>query len=1067
MNELGSFDFETASEAGHAWNEATQKWEHLPGVSKSKRKGLGVVGAFAYAQHPTTRVTTFSYRLPGETTKHRWRPGQPPPILLFDALKRGAIFKAHNAIFELAIWEYVCARKYGWPSLLPFRYQLRCTMATARSKSYPGALANLSEVLELPTPKDADGVRLLDKFSVPRNPTKGDPRKWVLPPHERGPTPPDTPAKFLKVLAEDDADFGKLEGYCDTDLDAEEGAYQRIGPMPDHELNFWFVDQEINWRGIAIDRAGVRDCIAVLEQALDRYGQEFRTLTGFDVTQLQAAKGWLAAQGVHMASMDEEAIEAQLAQMAPHPPGAYYPLRRALEIRQLTGSASVKKLYAMEHQADEEDRLKNLIVHHGARTGRPTGEGPQPLNLPKAGPDLQWCPSSLCHRPFGTMHAACPWCGTPEGGKEWRSEWSGRPKLLPESAVEAVEQVLTVMSWRDLSLVEFYFGDALLCISGCVRGLFVAGPGRELIASDFTAIEAVVIAALAGEEWRLEAVRQKRDIYYAAGLGITGVSYEEYMTYKEAYGHHPDRQKKLKVAELACLTPETQVLTKRGYLVIVDVRATDELWDGEQWVTHQGVLEKGIGKVVRLDGVEMTPNHLIICDGSWKEAERLVSNEHSLHLALANGSENLPSLAKTSLGKGHVTFSYSALAGRRNIASPSRTCLKASLPDATNVLKGKVGKQSKVFGNTKAYARTNLIVDACSIGFLLAYNVVTTQKLKGFITTAVEELRFTSFFTTNAYFWLISCLCLDGTTHRLSLIEKTSIKDTSPAIFVSLQNARISTTAAPCENFKIASCSWRSVYDIAYAGPRNRFTIKTASGHLIVHNCGFAGWVGSLRAFGFDGTDEEAKNLILAWRKASPAIVELWGGQFRGAPWDPTSRSELYGFEGMAIAAIQNPGVTFDCRGIKFTVRDTPAGTPALYVRLLSGRELTYHKPSLVASTRKGARAGELQILYWTWNSNPKYGAMGWVPMQTYGGRLTENIVQATAHDVLRHAILALRAAGYPTVLHVYDEIVVEVPEGAGSVEEVERIMSTMPAWAAGWPIRASGGWRGRRYRKG
>ncbi len=783
MNELGSFDFETASEAGHAWNEVTQKWEHLPGVSKSKRKGLGVVGTFAYAQHPTTRVTTFSYRLPGETTKHRWRPGQPPPILLFEALKRGAIFKAHNAIFELAIWGYVCVRKYGWPSLLPFRYQLRCTMATARSKSYPGALANLSEVLQLPTPKDADGVRLLDKFSVPRNPTKGDPRKWVLPPHERGPAPPDTPAKFLKVLAEDDADFGKLEGYCDTDLDAEEGAYQRIGPMPDHELNFWFVDQEINWRGIAIDRAGVRDCIAVLEQALDRYGQEFRTLTGFDVTQLQAAKGWLAAQGVHMASMDEEAIEAQLAQMAPHSPGAYYPLRRALEIRQLTGSASVKKLYAMEHQADEEDRLKNLIVHHGARTGRPTGEGPQPLNLPKAGPDLQWCPSSLCHRPFGTMHAACPWCGTPEGGKEWRSEWSGRPKRLPESAIEAVEQVLTVMSWRDLSLVEFYFGDALLCISGCVRGLFVAGPGRELIASDYSAIEAVVIAALAGETWRLEAFEQRKDIYLAGASTITGTPYEEYIAYKDLHGvQHPDRQKKGKISELAL---------------------------------------------------------------------------------------------------------------------------------------------------------------------------------------------------------------------------------------------------------------------------------------------GFGGWVGSLRAFGFDGTDEEAKNLILAWRKASPAIVELWGGQFRGAPWDPTSRSELYGFEGTAIAAIQNPGVTFDCRGIKFTVRDTPAGTPALYVRLLSGRELTYHKPSLVASTRKGARAGELQILYWTWNSNPKYGAMGWVPMQTYGGRLTENIVQATAHDVLRHAILALRAAGYPTVLHVYDEIVVEVPEGAGSVEEVERIMSTMPAWAAGWPIRASGGWRGRRYRKG
>ena len=61
----------------------------------------------------------------------------------------------------------------------------------------------------------------------------------------------------------------------------------------------------------------------------------------------------------------------------------------------------------------------------------------------------------------------------------------------------------------------------------------------------------------------------------------------------------------------------------------------------------------------------------------------------------------------------------------------------------------------------------------------------------------------------------------------------------------------------------------------------------------------------------------------------------------------------------------------------------------------------------------------------------------------------------------------ALEAAGYPIVLHVYDEDIAEVPEGWGSLEEFEAIMSTMPPWAAGWPVRASGGWRGRRYRKG
>lgn len=87
--------------------------------------------------------------------------------------------------------------------------------------------------------------------------------------------------------------------------------------------------------------------------------------------------------------------------------------------------------------------------------------------------------------------------------------------------------------------------------------------------------------------------------------------------------------------------------------------------------------------------------------------------------------------------------------------------------------------------------------------------------------------------------------------------------------------------------------------------------------------------------------------------------------------------------------------------------------------------------------------------------------------METWGGRLVENIVQATARDIQWHGIMALEAAGYPIVLHVYDEDVAEVPEGFGSIEEFERIMSTMPAWAAGWPIKANGGWRGKRYRKG
>jgi DNA polymerase len=101
------------------------------------------------------------------------------------------------------------------------------------------------------------------------------------------------------------------------------------------------------------------------------------------------------------------------------------------------------------------------------------------------------------------------------------------------------------------------------------------------------------------------------------------------------------------------------------------------------------------------------------------------------------------------------------------------------------------------------------------------------------------------------------------------------------------------------------------------------------------------------------------------------------------------------------------------------------------------------------------------------WNSNAKNGPFGWIRMNTWGGRLVENIVQGTCRDILATACVALEARGYGVVLHVYDEIVAEVPEGFGSNEEFEEIVTVPPWWARDWPIRAPGGWRAKRYRKG
>jgi DNA polymerase len=77
-----------------------------------------------------------------------------------------------------------------------------------------------------------------------------------------------------------------------------------------------------------------------------------------------------------------------------------------------------------------------------------------------------------------------------------------------------------------------------------------------------------------------------------------------------------------------------------------------------------------------------------------------------------------------------------------------------------------------------------------------------------------------------------------------------------------------------------------------------------------------------------------------------------------------------------------------------------------------------------------------------------------------------ENETQALARDILAHAMPKLEAAGYPIVLHVHDEAVAEVVKARGTVEEFEAIMAELPPWAEGFPLKASGGWRGLRFRK-
>lgn len=224
---------------------------------------------------------------------------------------------------------------------------------------------------------------------------------------------------------------------------------------------------------------------------------------------------------------------------------------------------------------------------------------------------------------------------------------------------------------------------------------------------------------------------------------------------------------------------------------------------------------------------------------------------------------------------------------------------------------------------------------------------------------------------------------------------------------------------------------------------------------------GYGGWIGAWKQFGAKGTDDEIKVHILSWRDASPEIVEMWGGQFRQTgpkPWNASP--ELYGLEGMAILAILNPGQQYWYNDIAYHVKDD-----ILYCQLPSGRFLTYHRPKLVDGDDKLKRGPCYKITFEGHNSNPQKGPVGWHVLETYGGRLFENVCQAVGADYQAEALVRLEANDYPVVMHTHDEAITEVEYQRGSLEEMTAIMTVKPTWAEWWPLNG-GGWEHERYQK-
>lgn len=282
--------------------------------------------------------------------------------------------------------------------------------------------------------------------------------------------------------------------YCRRDVEVEQAIYYRLHrfPVPDWERRVWALDSRINERGVLVDTELAQAAIDVDEAFTATHSAEMRRLTGLDnpnsVAQL---KDWLTAAGLTCGSLSKATV-AELRGKAIDPT-----TRRVLELRQQLGKTSTKKYQTMLTAACQDNRVRGIMQYYGAgRTGR----------------------------------------------------WAGRivqPQNLPQNHLAGIEQVREIVRAKDLDTLELLYDNVPDVLSQLIRTALIAKPGCTLLVADYSAIEARVIAYLAGEVWRMEVFANGGDIYCSSASQMFKVPVVK-------HGVNGHLRQKGKIAELAC-----------------------------------------------------------------------------------------------------------------------------------------------------------------------------------------------------------------------------------------------------------------------------------------------------------------------------------------------------------------------------------------------------------------------------------------------------------------------------------------------------------------------------------
>lgn len=452
---------------------------------------LSKCGVYKYAEAQDFEILLFGYSVDGGAVQVvDFAAGETLPPEILDALTDRSVQKwAFNANFErICLSRYLSDRgisldpfadnHFASPHLSQAKYlspaSWRCSMVWSAVMGFPLSLEGAGAVLGLAKQKLAEGKDLIRYFCKPCAATAvNGQRTRNLPQHAEG-------------------KWAAFKAYNKRDVEVEMSIQERLErfPVPDSIWGEYALDQEINDRGVMVDRTLVQNAIAADARSRAELICLMKEITKLDnPNSVAQMKEWLADHGLETDTLGKKAV-AELLKTAPEM------LARALSLRQQLAKSSVKKYQAIENAVCADGRTRGMFQFYGAnRTGRWAGRLVQLQNLPQ--------------------------------------------NHLPD-----LEQARALLHIGDFVALELLYDSVPEVLSELIRTAFIPRPAAKFVVADFSAIEARVIAWLAGERWRNEVFASHGKIYEASASRMFHVPIEEVTK------GSPLRQKG-KIAELA------------------------------------------------------------------------------------------------------------------------------------------------------------------------------------------------------------------------------------------------------------------------------------------------------------------------------------------------------------------------------------------------------------------------------------------------------------------------------------------------------------------------------------